>query len=45
MGLHIPIAATVRMREESEMELSKPVVDRVREKSLLLIEGNRSETG
>ena len=36
LGLHNPIAATVGMREESEMELAKALLPRLPEKSLLL---------
>ena len=36
LGLHNPIAATVGMREESEMELAKRLLDRLPERSLLL---------
>jgi hypothetical protein len=35
LGLHNPIAATVGMRAESEMELAKRLLDRLPEKSLL----------
>lgn len=36
LGLHNPIAATVGMREESEMELARRLLDRLPEQSLLL---------
>lgn len=36
LGLHNPIAATVGMRTESEMELAKRLLDRLPEMSLLL---------
>jgi hypothetical protein len=36
LGLHNPIGATVGMREESEMELARRLLDRLPQKSLLL---------
>jgi len=36
LGLHNPLAATVGMREESEMELARRLLDRLPEQSLLL---------